>query len=140
MDTLGEHILEWDSDGAASLDRERSLRPGGEAVAIEGDGVVPSRRGGERERALGVPQVGGFKGHLDDRLRSRGRDGPVYVEVCAPDLKRRRRGRRGGRKRVYVCLSVFLSVCLDSLSVSFLVCHSIHSSVDVHNNFIYIPV
>ena len=103
MNALSEHILEGDGDGAASLDHERPLGPGGEAVAVEGDGVVSSRRRGEREHALRVPQVGRFKGHLNDCFCSRGCDGPVYVEVCVTNLRRRgrrrRRKRRRGRKR-----------------------------------------
>ena len=51
-------------------------------MADERDGVVSSQSGREEQGALRVPQVRGFKGHVDHYLGTAGSDRFLYVEVC----------------------------------------------------------
>ena len=65
---LCEHVLEGNADARAGSDDEGALWFRNQTVAVERDGVVPSARGGDAERALGVSQVRRFKGDVDGGL------------------------------------------------------------------------
>ena len=61
---VDKHVLEGDVDARSSPDGKRPLWLGREAVAKEGDAVVPSCCRGNEQGGLGVTKMGGLKLNL----------------------------------------------------------------------------